>query len=120
MHATLAADADFVGVARVAGLLYDFGWHPAGVEGDGAEDATIVGEVYRMRDPDALLARLDEYEGYTPDDPTPTFDRVRVRARLEDAGAGVGEPEPLVWIYWYRGPVEGRARVTSGDWLARR
>jgi gamma-glutamylcyclotransferase (GGCT)/AIG2-like uncharacterized protein YtfP len=121
MHATLAAEADFVGVARVPGLLYDFGWHPAGVEGDGAEEATIVGEVFRMRDPDALLARLDEYEGYAPDDPDPTFDRVRVRARLDDAGAigRAGEPEPLVWIYWYRGPLEGRRRIASGDWLAR-
>ena len=121
MHATLAAEADFIGAARVSGLLYDFGWHPAGVEGDAMEDATITGEVYRMRDPTALLARLDEYEGYVPDDPGPVFDRVLVRAALEDAAAAaaIGERDPLVWIYWYRGPVEGRARVVSGDWLGR-
>lgn len=121
MHTTLAAEADFVGVARVAGRLYDFGWHPAGVEGEGADGATIVGEVYTMHDPDALLARLDEYEGYAPDDPDPTFERVQVRATLEgaSAAASVGEAEPLVWIYWYRGAVEGRARIASGDWLAR-
>ena len=119
MHATLAAEADFIGAARVSGLLYDFGWHPAGVEGDATEDATITGEVYRMRDPTALLARLDEYEGYVPDDPDPMFERVHVRATLEDAAAAMGEPEPLVWIYWYRGRVEGRTRILSGDWLAR-
>ena len=95
----LAERAQFVGAARVAGLLYDFGRYPGAVKSD-QSDGWVQGEVYRLSDTE-VLTLLDEYEG-------PEFERSRVSV------AGIQE----CWIYWYVGPATGRL-IVSGDWLKR-
>ncbi len=92
----LADRAQLVGIARVAGLLYDFGRYPGAVKGD----HWIHGEVHRLDDPE-LLTLLDEYEG-------PEYERAMVSV------AGMEE----CWIYWYIGPETGRL-IESGDWFQR-
>lgn len=96
----LAEKAQFVGTARVPGRLYDFGRYPGAKR---AEDPgeSIVGEIFRLDDPGAILPALDEYEG-------PEFERALVS--ITDARE--------CWIYWYIGDDAGR-RIPSGDWFHR-
>jgi gamma-glutamylcyclotransferase (GGCT)/AIG2-like uncharacterized protein YtfP len=95
----LADRAQFVGAARVPGLLYDFGRYPGAVKSD-QTDGWVQGEVHRFDDP-GLLTLLDCYEG-------PEFERAMVSVK------GVQE----CWIYWYVGPETGRL-IASGDWFQR-
>jgi gamma-glutamylaminecyclotransferase len=58
----LLAGAEFLGPARTLSLyrLYGIGWHP-GLVLDRANGVSIHGELWAVDD--ALLGRLDEYEG---------------------------------------------------------
>ena len=96
----LADRAQFVGPARVPGLLYDFGRYPGAVRSHQG-DHWIQGEVHRFDDPE-LMPLLDEYEG-------PEFERAMVSVTT-----GIRE----CWIYWYVGPETGRL-IASGDWFQR-
>ncbi len=115
MHQRLMRGVRFAGRASIGGRMYDNGWHPSAVpSADPAE--RIFGELYAI-DPsaaDALLATLDEYEGYDAAHPASSpFVRQAVEA--------VGEDGTLVmaWVYFCNEPVDGLPRITSGDWLAR-
>ncbi len=102
----LSNGADFVGVGRVLGSLYDAGAFPVLVlEGSGS----VVGEVYRLRRPHVMLERLDRYEGVGLGG---LFDRRVV-------SVGMGEGDALdAWAYVWMGPVEGFHRVSWGDFVA--
>jgi gamma-glutamylaminecyclotransferase len=77
----LLAGADFVGPARTLPLyrLYGLGWHP-GLVLDRANGVSVHGELWAVDD--ALLARLDEYEG------TPEWFRREAVAIADHFGAG--------------------------------
>jgi gamma-glutamylcyclotransferase (GGCT)/AIG2-like uncharacterized protein YtfP len=72
----------------IQATLFDLGIYPAAIP---ASDGRVWGEVHRMVDADAVLAALDEIEGYQPSEPdaslytrveTPvTFDDGRVATR---------------------------------------
>jgi gamma-glutamylcyclotransferase (GGCT)/AIG2-like uncharacterized protein YtfP len=96
----LAERAHFVGPARVQGRLYDFGRYP----GARPEDGSITGEIFRLDEPDKLLATLDDYEG-------PEYERSIAPAITDDGTVDC-------WIYWYVGSVRGEI-IASGDWLQR-
>ena len=108
-HHLLGPDAHLVGRARTRGRLHDLGEYP-GLVPCGDRDAWVYGEVYELEDPDAALARLDDYEGCSPQDPEPhEFEREKLDAELE-----TGE-KTLTWVYVYKGSIEGRPELTSGD-----
>jgi len=96
----LADRAQFVGSDRVAGGLYDFGLYPGARRAD-PTGGTILGEIFHLPEPSAILAALDEYEG-------PEFERALVTT------AGMLD----CWIYWYVGSGAGRP-IASGDWFDR-
>ena len=52
-------DAKHLGIASCKGNLIDIGSYPALIQGDGK----VIGEIYQI-DPDVILQRLDEIEGY--------------------------------------------------------
>jgi gamma-glutamylcyclotransferase (GGCT)/AIG2-like uncharacterized protein YtfP len=99
----------FIGRGWIEASLFDLGLFPAAVPASGAH---VWGEVYDM-DPDpAVMARLDEIEGYHPAAPdTSLYTRVQVPATLAD-----GSTEP-VWVYFYNAPLGQAERITSGDYL---
>lgn len=99
----LAERAEFVGHARVRGVLYDLSEYP-GAQPSPESNEWIIGELFRFSDPE-LLKMLDDYEG-------PEFERKRTTAHAEDAD------EVDCWIYWYIGPTVGSV-IASGDWLQR-
>lgn len=113
MHRLIARGALRVGAATVAGRLYDVGPYPAAVPS--AAGDRIRGELLALLLPASrLLAALDAYEGFNPAEPAASL-YVRARATIRrDSGE-----EAEAWIYWYARPVDGLARIGSGDWLRR-
>jgi len=98
-----------VGRGWIHGTLFDLGIYPAAIP---AADGRVWGEVYRMIDPPAVLAALDEIEGYRPDDPDRSlYTRALADAILPD-GAGA-----QAWVYFYNAPLGRAPRIPSGDYL---
>jgi gamma-glutamylcyclotransferase (GGCT)/AIG2-like uncharacterized protein YtfP len=85
--------------ATIQARLYDLGAYPGVVLSD--EPADIVsGELFILPDDPAVLARLDDYEDFRPNDPAGSlFLRQRVRATLQD-GPNAGTTI-LCWVYTY-------------------
>ena len=71
----------FVGPGVIRAALFDLGPYPAAIRAAGQ----VWGELYGLLDADALLARVDAVEGYTPDD-------VPHSQYIQDCGAG--QPRP--------------------------
>jgi len=99
-----------LGRATTAGVLYDLGEYPGAIFG-GSEE--IVGEVLQLPGDDSVLAALDKYEGFDPNDLEGSlYLRVRRQVMLADG-------RPLVcWSYAYNRDVTGRETIPGGDYLA--
>jgi gamma-glutamylcyclotransferase (GGCT)/AIG2-like uncharacterized protein YtfP len=104
----LRRHARLVGVARVAGRLYDLGRYP-GVVRCRRGGERVIGELYRLRDPRRTLRILDFYEVGTGLYPA-RFARERALARLRPYAS------QRVWIYRFRGPVRAQHRIVGGDY----
>ena len=98
----LAERGDFLYETRVPGRLYDFGRYPGARPADQPAE-WILGDVFYLDKPGAVLGALDEYEG-------PEFERTMLNI------GGHGQRVDSFWIYWYVGPEAGRL-IASGDWL---
>ncbi|HCT3368713.1 TPA: gamma-glutamylcyclotransferase [Proteus mirabilis] len=90
--------AQLLGEYKLAGYkLYDLGFYPAVVEGDGE----IECEVYRITP--SILTELDELKKNDQD----------YKRQL------ISTPYGSAWIYLYQKPVDGVREIKSGDWLKR-
>jgi gamma-glutamylcyclotransferase (GGCT)/AIG2-like uncharacterized protein YtfP len=68
--------------------------------------------VHRITDVDAVLAALDEIEGYRPAQPDASlYTRVETPVTFDD-----GHVEQA-WAYFYNAPLGGAQRIESGDYL---
>ena len=113
MFHLLARHAEFEGRARIRGRLYDLGEYP-GVLITTDRSRWVHGDVYTLKNADEALARLDEYEGCGPGDPKPhEFEPVMDDAVLEDGRI------KRVWVYVYRGALDGKQEIPSGDYFER-
>jgi gamma-glutamylcyclotransferase (GGCT)/AIG2-like uncharacterized protein YtfP len=98
-----------VGRGSIGATLFDLGIYPAAIP---AADGKVWGEVYRMIDSTAVLAALDEIEGYRANEPdTSLYLRVETPVMLENGATA------LVWVYFYNAPLGRAERVESGDYL---
>ena len=94
------------GPCVLRGELWDLGRFPAFIEGEGR----VAGELFEVLDA-SVMAQLDAWEDYWPDDPA--------RSRYERRRVRLIEPAARAWVYvWVRGLDEAR-RIASGDWLMR-
>ncbi len=99
----------YIGRGSIQAALFDLGIYPAAVP---APDGCVWGEVYEMRDPQAVLAALDEIEGHRPDDPDHSlYTRALVDATLPDGSRAAA------WVYFYNAPLGRATRIPSGDYL---
>ena len=99
----------YVGRGSIRAALFDLGIYPAAVP---APQGLVWGEVYDMRDPDEVLAALDDIEGYRPDDPDKSlYARAQADVRLPDATVA------QAWVYFYNAPLGQAQRIASGDYL---
>lgn len=104
MQPALAAAARLAGRGSWRGRLYRVGEFPGAVPCDG--DEFVLGELYELGEgAEALLSRLDAYEGVPSD-------YVRVRSRVHCEGR-----ELEAWIYVWNRPTDELERIESGDFL---
>jgi gamma-glutamylcyclotransferase (GGCT)/AIG2-like uncharacterized protein YtfP len=108
----LGDDAEFLGVGRVRGRLFDLGAYP-GLLPAVTRDERVRGELYVIRSR-RTLSRLDAYEDFDPRRPERSL-FLRREALVEmDSGATT-----TAWVYWYAGPASRGRRIASGDYLER-
>ena len=97
------------GRGSIRAALFDLGIYPAAVP---APEGVVWGEVYEMAEPEAVLAALDDIEGYRPDDPDKSlYSRAYADVTLPD-----GSTE-RAWVYFYNAPLGRALRIASGDYL---
>ncbi|MBA2337768.1 MAG: gamma-glutamylcyclotransferase [Acidimicrobiia bacterium] len=92
-----------LGPCLIGGDLYAVTWHPGLVAGAGE----VRGDLFDV--PADLVATLDGFEGYRPDDPA-TSPYLRVARWLL-------EPAVEAWVYLWRGPTADGVLLPGGDWL---
>jgi gamma-glutamylcyclotransferase (GGCT)/AIG2-like uncharacterized protein YtfP len=104
------AKLQYKGRGAIRAALYDLGIYPAAIQVD--DDSRVWGEVYETTDTAAVLAVLDEIEGYRPTQPDRSlYMRVLAGVTLED-----GRTEQA-WTYFYNAPLGRAQRIESGDYL---
>ena len=101
-----------IGPGEFQGRLYDLGRYPGVVASDDPADI-VHGEVYRLHDPAATLARLDQYEGCDDTAPAPTEYRAR-RRRHPACPAAAASRRTFTFISVRS---TGLRRIESGDYL---
>ena len=93
----------------IRAALFDLGIYPGAIP---ATDSRVWGEVYRALDRDAVLAALDDIEGYRPGRlEASLYARVETPVTFDD-----GRVAPA-WVYFYNAPLGGAQRIESGDYL---
>ena len=97
------------GRGSIRAALFDLGIYPAAVP---APEGLVWGEVYEMAEPDAVLAALDDIEGYRIDDPDKSlYARDQAEVTLPDGSL------EKAWVYFYNAPLGRAPRIASGDYL---
>jgi gamma-glutamylcyclotransferase (GGCT)/AIG2-like uncharacterized protein YtfP len=111
MARLLSANATFIGKATCRGQLYLVKHYPGLVLSEDPADI-VFGELYRLRDRDALLGEFDMYEACGEGFPEPTeYLRKMLRLTQEDGTASEA------WTYVYNWPVTNLPRIASGKFL---
>ena len=111
MAQLLSRSADFLGAATCCGRLYLIKHCPGLVLSDDPAEA-VFGELYRLRDRDALLGEFDMYEACGAGFPEPTeYIRRMLSVTHQDGTAGEA------WTYVYNWPVTGLPQIVSGKFL---
>ena len=111
MARLLSANADFLGEASCRGRLYRVKHYPGLVLSDDPSD-TVFGELYRLREVDALLREFDMYEACGEGFEEPT-EYVRQMAPVTLADGRPGE----AWTYIYNWAIADLPRIASGRFL---
>ena len=111
MAKLLSANADFLGEARCRGRLYLIKHYPGLVLSDDPTEV-VHGELFRLREREAMLHEFDMYEACGDNFPQPTeYIRKMLPLTLDDGSAGEA------WTYIYNWPVTKLPRIASGRFL---
>lgn len=104
------AKMTFSGRGRISAALFDLGIYPAAIPSH--DGSNVWGEVYEMHDAPAVLAALDEIEGYRAAEPERSlYTRLLTDVALEDGRT------LQAWAYFYNAPLGQAQRIESGDYL---
>ena len=113
MAKLLSANADFLGEVSCRGRLYMVKHYPGLVLSDDANEI-VHGELYRLREPEALLREFDMYEACGEGFPEPTqYVRQMFSVTLADGTASEA------WTYIYNWPVAKLKLIESGRFLGK-
>ncbi|HAA13571.1 MAG TPA: gamma-glutamylcyclotransferase [Cytophagales bacterium] len=104
-------EADFLELGSIPGKLFRIGDYPGAMYDTANRADRIEGEIWRMKDPVATLAWLDEYEGSSSQDPEPhEFIRRIIPVSPEDGY------HLACHAYLYNWFVDGRPQIPEGLW----
>lgn len=113
-HDLLAQHCQFLGLARIPGRLYWVASYPGLIDAS-AEQDWVIGEVYKMHDPELTLRLLDEYEECSEAFALPhEYVRELKQVQLIEPE---GDGELMAWVYRYCWPVTAQQRIHSGDFM---
>ena len=113
MAKLLSANAEFLGEASCRGKLYLVRHYPGLVLSDDTNDI-VHGELYRLREVEAMLREFDMYEACGEGFPEPTqYVRQMFSVTLADGSASEA------WTYLYNWPVAKLTRIESGRFLGK-
>ena len=113
MAKLLSANAVFLGEASCRGKLYLVKHYPGLVLSDDTNDI-VHGELYRLREVEAMLREFDMYEACGEGFPEPTHSvRQMISVTLADGSASEA------WTYLYNWPVAKLTRIESGRFLGK-
>src|ERR1700753_1776047 len=111
MARLLSANADYLGETPCRGRLYMVKHYPGLVPSDDPNEI-VHGELYRLREADALLREFDMYEACGEGFPEPTqYLRQLLSVTLPHGSAS------QAWTYVYNWPVADLKRIESGRFL---
>jgi gamma-glutamylcyclotransferase (GGCT)/AIG2-like uncharacterized protein YtfP len=117
MAQLLSRSADFIGQARCQGRLYLVKHYPGLVLSDAADDV-VSGELYRLKQPEALLREFDMYEACGEGFAEPTeYIRRLLPVTLVDGASEAQTAE--AWTYLYNWPVADLPRIASGRFMGK-
>jgi gamma-glutamylcyclotransferase (GGCT)/AIG2-like uncharacterized protein YtfP len=108
MARLLEQNAEFLGEGQCAGRLYLVRHYPGLVDSDDPTDRAY-GQLFRLREPRDLLAKLDDYEGCSVT-AAPPHEFVRERRPVTDADG----TEHQAWVYLYNWSLDGLPRNADG------
>jgi len=114
MHEILERYASLVGIGHINGKLYEVVDYPALVLSNNTKKI-VRGEIYQIRDEEALFKYLDEYEGCAPHSRKP-YEYQRNLVTVHDTV----QHSMLAWTYLYKKPVGHLDLIPTGDYLAYR
>ena len=98
-----------IGRGSIGAALFDLGLYPAAIP---SPESRVWGELYRMTDAPAVLAALDDIEGYRADDPDRSlYIRSEAAVLLPDGS------NTRAWVYFYNAPLGQAPRIPGGDYL---
>jgi gamma-glutamylcyclotransferase (GGCT)/AIG2-like uncharacterized protein YtfP len=111
MARLLSANADFIGEAKCRGRLYLVKHYPGLVLSDDPADI-VCGELYRLREREAMLREFDMYEASGEGFAQPTeYLREKLQVALDDGAVSEA------WTYVYNWPLTQLAPIASGRFL---
>ena len=101
----------FIGKGFLQGRLFEVDDYPGAILSENPADR-VRGEVYSLHEPQAVLARLDDYEGCGANHPEPhEYKREKHTVSLEEGGP------VMAWVYLFTGPTDSLRRIVSGDYM---
>jgi gamma-glutamylcyclotransferase (GGCT)/AIG2-like uncharacterized protein YtfP len=111
MYHLLARYAEFVAEGTYQGRLYQIDDYPGAVPSENPEEQ-VHGEVYALREPEIVLAKLELYEECGPGFSNPTeYVRRQERITLQNGTAC------YAWVYVYNRPTTKLVQISSGNYV---
>jgi len=108
--AFLMENSTLHGPGKFKGGLYDIGEYPGAIFQPSSE-YDVHGQVFLMNQPEMILRRLDDYEGFGEDQPEPNeFIRTLIEIETKDKPVNC-------WAYLYQLPTDGLWHIRSGNYL---
>jgi gamma-glutamylcyclotransferase (GGCT)/AIG2-like uncharacterized protein YtfP len=110
-HDLLHKFCEYMCLGTLQGRLYHVAHYP-GVILTHDSRQQVIGEVYRIKNNDLLLAELDDYEECSSSFCEP-HEYVRSRQKITLADGD----QINAWVYLYNRPITGLKLIASGDYL---
>lgn len=90
--AEIAEKLRFVGEGFVCGSIQEIGEYTSVNPGSKGK---VFGHIFELPDDDEILQKLDEYEGYLPENPSESF------YLRKESPVFINDKEIICWIYQY-------------------
>ncbi len=121
-HDALQQYGEALGQTIWQAQLFDLGRYP-GAQASTETTDQVIGELFCLKNPQAALAILDEYEACRAEDPLPhEYERCEIQVYMRQQGPNHANQAKLwpnkVWVYEYRLSTIGHRRILTGDYTS--